>query len=155
MEMRNLVDIMEKLDINKVKIEYTPEDLFKALNIDNVKMLFQCSAKRADISGKRNYKCYEGYFNNFNMPIRLFIFNDGIVIFMFYDDFINPIDAQYTIWLTFYTDDFSDFKKELMLPINVVIKNSKKIVKNLNELFNNNNKKLIEQIDWSNWEQIG
>lgn len=154
--MKNLVTILEKLDIDKVKIEYTPEDLFKALSLDDVKMLFQCSAKRADISGRRNYKCYEGYFNNFNKPIRLFIFNDGIVIFMFDNNFINPIDAQYAIWLTFSTDDFSDFKKELMLPINIVIKNSKKIVKNLNELFNNNkDKKFVEQIKWSDWEQIG
>lgn len=152
--MKKLIDIYEKLDINKVKIEYTAEDLFKALSLDNVKMLFQCSAKRADISGKRNYKCYEGYFNNFNMPIRLFIFNDGIVMFMFYDDFINPIDAQYAVWLTLNTEDFRNFKKELMLPIDIVMKNSKRIVKNLDTLYSNNNKN-GHILNWSNWEQIG
>jgi len=161
--MKNLIDILEfiskdtiyeKLDIDKVKIEYAPEDLFKALSLKNAKMIFQSSAKRADISGERSYKCYEGYFSNFHKPMRLFIFNDGIVIFMFDNDFINPVDAQYAIWLNLNTEDFRNFKKELMLPIDAVMKNSKRIVKNLDTLYSNNNK-IMRPIDWSNWEQIG
>lgn len=152
--MKNLVTILEKLDIDKVKVEYTPEDLFKALSLKDAKMIFQSSARRADTSGKQNYKCYEGYFNNFNKPMRLFIFNDGIVIFMFDNDFINPVDAQYAVWLTLNTEDFRNFKKELMLPIDVVMKNSKRIVKNLDILYSNNNK-IMSPLNWSNWEQIG
>lgn len=152
--MKNLYSIYEKLDIDKVKVEYTPEDLFKALSLKDAKMIFQSSARRADISGKQNYKCYEGYFNNFNKPMRLFVFNDGIVIFMFDNDFINPIDAQYAVWLTLNTEDFRNFKKELMLPIDAVMKNSKRIVKNLDTLYSNNNK-IMSPLNWSNWEQIG